>query len=101
LTGRDDIQRITVHGGCVWGTFACAGFCVRRSVNPCTAATIPFDSGLEVAPSRTQSNVGYVRDLTIDGLMEDKPQLLWASHYLSALAKALLNDAELGMMKAP
>jgi Protein of unknown function (DUF3077) len=43
--------------------------------------------------------MGYVRDLTIDGLMEDKPQLLWASHYLSALAKALLDDAELGMMK--
>jgi hypothetical protein len=42
--------RITVHGGCAWGTLACAGFCVRRSVNPCTAATIPFDSGLAVAP---------------------------------------------------
>ena len=33
--------------------------------------------------------------------MEDKPQLIWASHYLCALAKALLNDAELGMMKQP
>nr|WP_323613178.1 hypothetical protein [Pseudomonas putida] len=25
----------------------------------------------------------------------------WASHYLCALAKALLDDAELGMMKTP
>jgi len=25
--------------------------------------------------------------------------LIWASHYLSAMAKALLDDAELGMMK--
>jgi len=33
--------------------------------------------------------------------MEDKPQLLWASYYLSAMAKALLDDAELGMAKAP
>jgi len=24
--------------------------------------------------------MGYARDLSIDGLMEDKPQLLWASH---------------------
>ncbi|MET3677817.1 hypothetical protein ABIB24_003505 [Pseudomonas sp. UYEF17] len=40
--------------------------------------------------------MGYVRDMTIDGLMENKPQLLWASHYLSALAKALMDDAELG-----
>jgi len=31
--------------------------------------------------------------------MEDKPHLLWASHYLCALAKALLDDAELGMLK--
>ena len=33
--------------------------------------------------------------------MEDKPQLLWASHYLCEMAKALLDDAELGMTKTP
>lgn len=33
--------------------------------------------------------MGYARDMTLDGLMEDKPQLIWASHYLCALAKAL------------
>ena len=43
--------------------------------------------------------MGYVRDMTIDGLMDNKPQLLWASHYLSALAKALMDDAEWGMMR--
>ncbi len=43
--------------------------------------------------------MGYVRDMTIDGLMDNKPHLLWASHYLSALAKALMDDAELGMMR--
>ena len=42
--------------------------------------------------------MGYVRDMTIAGLMDDNPQLIWASHYLSALAKALMDDAELGMM---
>lgn len=30
----------------------------------------------------------YARDLSIDGLMEDKPQLHWASHDLCALASA-------------
>ncbi|WP_449430155.1 DUF3077 domain-containing protein [Pseudomonas putida] len=43
--------------------------------------------------------MGYVRDMTLTGLMEGDQQLIWASHYLSALAKALLDDAELGMMR--
>jgi len=29
-------------------------------------------------------------------MMDNKPQLLWASHYLSAFAKTLMDDAELG-----
>ncbi|MEW5544677.1 DUF3077 domain-containing protein [Pseudomonas soli] len=33
----------------------------------------------------------------VTGIMEEKLQLLWASYYLSALAKALMDDAELGM----
>lgn len=41
--------------------------------------------------------MGCVRDLTISGIMEEKPQMLWAAYYLSALAKALMDDAELGM----
>ncbi|NIE77081.1 DUF3077 domain-containing protein [Pantoea sp. Ap-967] len=57
--------------------------------------------GITCQNAREQASelMGYVRDLTIEGLMEDKPQLLWASHYLSALAKALMDDAELGMMR--
>jgi hypothetical protein len=31
--------------------------------------------------------------------MDNKPPLLWASHYLSAMAKALMDDAELGMTR--
>ncbi len=40
--------------------------------------------------------MGYVRELTITGLMDEKPMMVWAAHYLSAMAKALMNDAELG-----
>jgi hypothetical protein len=62
-----------------------------------------IEAGIPCQAAREQASelMGYVRDLSIDGLMEDKPQLLWASHYLCALAKALLDDAELGMTKAP
>ncbi|EST17774.1 hypothetical protein EDP1_496 [Pseudomonas putida S610] len=61
----------------------------------CIAPGIPCQNAREQASEL----MGYARDLTIDGLMDNKPQLLWASHYLSALAKALLDDAELGMMR--
>jgi len=30
--------------------------------------------------------------------MDEKPMMSGAAHYLSALAKALMNDAELGML---
>ena len=60
-----------------------------------------IEPGIPCQSAREQASdlMGYARDLSIDGLMEDKPQLLWASHYLCAMAKALLDDAELGMMK--
>lgn len=29
--------------------------------------------------------------------MEEKLMMIWAAHYLSAMAKALMDDAELGM----
>nr|WP_314615057.1 DUF3077 domain-containing protein [uncultured Pseudomonas sp.] len=62
-----------------------------------------IEPGIPCQSAREQASelMGYARDLSIDGLMEDKPQLLWASHYFCALAKALLDDAELGMMKNP
>ena len=61
-----------------------------------------IEPGIPCQNAREQASelMGYARDLSIDGLMEDKPLLLWASHYLCALAKALLDDAELGMMKS-
>lgn len=39
----------------------------------------------------------YVRFLTLVGVMDEDPRMVWAAHYLSALAKALMDDAELGM----
>ncbi|CAM3844539.1 hypothetical protein CCOS865_03323 [Pseudomonas reidholzensis] len=58
-----------------------------------------IEPGIPCQHAREQASelMGVVRELTITGVMEDNPQLVWASHYLSALAKALLDDAELGM----
>ena len=60
-----------------------------------------IEPGISCQDAREQASelMGVVRDLTITGVMEDNPQLIWASHYLSALAKALLDDAELGMLR--
>ncbi|WP_449434131.1 DUF3077 domain-containing protein [Pseudomonas putida] len=58
-----------------------------------------IEPGIPCQHAREQASelMGYVRDMTITGVMEDNPQLVWAAHYLSALAKALMDDAELGM----
>ncbi|MFT0519963.1 DUF3077 domain-containing protein [Pseudomonas faucium] len=58
-----------------------------------------IEPGIPCRNAREQASelMGYVRDMTLAGLMDDNPQLIWASHYLSALAKALMDDAELGM----
>ncbi|WDY58655.1 DUF3077 domain-containing protein [Pseudomonas sp. PSKL.D1] len=60
-----------------------------------------IEPGIPCQFAREQASelMGYARDLTIDGLMEDKPKLIWAAHYLCALGKALLDDAELGMRR--
>ncbi|MBF8723935.1 DUF3077 domain-containing protein [Pseudomonas guariconensis] len=60
-----------------------------------------IEPGIPCQYAREQASelMGYVRDMTLTGVMEDKPQLVWASHYLAALAKALMDDAELGMMR--
>ena len=34
------VPAVSLYGGCVWGTFGCAGFLLPRSVNPHTAATL-------------------------------------------------------------
>ncbi|MFK0314498.1 DUF3077 domain-containing protein [Pseudomonas sp. NPDC090233] len=58
-----------------------------------------IEPGIPCQEARDQASelMGCVRDLTIAGLMDDNPQLIWATYYLSALAKALMDDAELGM----
>ncbi|WP_426811574.1 DUF3077 domain-containing protein [Pseudomonas sp. WOUb67] len=68
---------------------------------PAQATTRPGKLINDNRNAREQASelMGYARDLTIDGLMEDKPRLIWAAHYLCALGKALLDDAELGMMR--
>jgi len=60
-----------------------------------------IESGIPCQDAREQSSelMGYVRELTITGLMDEKPMMIWAAHYLSAMAKALMDDAELGMMR--
>ena len=60
-----------------------------------------IEAGIPCQNAREQASelMGYARDLTIEGLMEDKPKLIWASHYLCAMAKGLLDDAELSMTR--
>lgn len=60
-----------------------------------------IEPGIPCQDAREQASelMGYVRDLIITGLMDGDQKLIWASHYLSAMAKALLDDAELGMIK--
>jgi len=59
-----------------------------------------IEAGIPCQEAREQASelMGYVRELTIIGLMDEKPIMVWAAHYLSAMAKALMDDAELGMM---
>ncbi|MFG0497163.1 DUF3077 domain-containing protein [Pseudomonas sp. YQ_13] len=58
-----------------------------------------IEPGIQFRDAREQSSelMGYVRELTITGLMDEKPMMIWAAHYLSAMAKALMDDAELWM----
>ncbi|QCI15346.1 DUF3077 domain-containing protein [Pseudomonas putida] len=61
-----------------------------------------IEPGIHCQFAREQASelMGYARDMTLDGLMERNHTLIWASYYLNALAKALLDDAEIGMMQA-
>ncbi|MBH3462592.1 DUF3077 domain-containing protein [Pseudomonas putida] len=60
-----------------------------------------IEPGIPCERAREQASelMGYARDLTVEGLMENKPAFIWAGHYHCALGKALLDDAELGMMR--
>nr|WP_314478523.1 DUF3077 domain-containing protein [uncultured Pseudomonas sp.] len=59
-----------------------------------------IEPGIPCQDAREQASelMGYVCHMVIKGLMEGDQKLLWASHYLGAMAKALLDDAELGVM---
>ena len=61
-----------------------------------------IEPGINCQYAREQASelMGYAQDMTLDGLMEQKHHLIWASHYLNALAKALLDDAEIGLANA-
>ncbi|OCT24083.1 DUF3077 domain-containing protein [Pseudomonas putida] len=60
-----------------------------------------IEPGIPCERAREQASelMGYVRDMTLSAVMDENPQLVWASYYLSALAKALMDDAELGMRR--
>ncbi|MFJ4064886.1 DUF3077 domain-containing protein [Pseudomonas sp. NPDC089996] len=58
-------------------------------------SAVPVGAG-EPAKRPAQA-IEKLQELTIIGLLDEKPMMIWASHYLSAMAKALLDDAELGM----
>lgn len=40
--------------------------------------------------------MGCVRELTFNGVMDNESNSVWAAHYLSSMAKALLDDVEIG-----
>ncbi|WP_416457233.1 DUF3077 domain-containing protein [Pseudomonas sp. LFS097] len=46
-----------------------------------------IEPGIPCRDAREQSSelMGYVRELTITGLMEERPMMIWAAHYLSAI----------------
>lgn len=70
---------------------------VKTELNHCFVSNLTSSaSGLGNSP---QSLWGYAQDLTIEGLMETNPAIIWAGQYLCALGKALLDDAKLGMMR--
>lgn len=58
-----------------------------------------IEPGIPCQDARDQASelMDYVRHLTLVGVMDEDPRMVWAAHYLSALAKALLDDAELGL----
>jgi len=58
-----------------------------------------IEPGIPCEHARAQASelMGYVQELTISGLMDENPKLVWAAYYLGALAKTLMDDAEAGM----
>lgn len=44
-----------------------------------------------------QQQVSASSRLTISGLIDENPKLVWTAYYLGALAKTLMDDADAGM----
>ena len=84
---RDNPQAKTLTAGKV--TF-CKGEGLQRlfRVEP----GISSDYALEQASVL----MGCVRELTFIGVMDNEGELVWAAHYLSSMAKALIDDVEMG-----
>ncbi|WP_430491793.1 DUF3077 domain-containing protein [Pseudomonas fulva] len=55
-----------------------------------------IEPGIPCEHARAQASelMSYVQELTISGLMDETPKLVWAAYYLGALAKTLMDDAE-------
>lgn len=58
-----------------------------------------IEPGIPCDHAREQASelLDCVRHLTLLGVMEEDLRMVWAAYYLSAMAKALLDDAELGL----
>ncbi|MBK5007290.1 DUF3077 domain-containing protein [Pseudomonas sp. S32] len=58
-----------------------------------------IEPGIPCEHARAQASelMGYAQELTISGLVDENPKLVWAAYYLGALAKTLMDDAEAGM----
>ncbi|MBF8651237.1 DUF3077 domain-containing protein [Pseudomonas putida] len=65
-----------------------------------TEPLLCIEPGILCEHARAQASelVGYAQELTISGLMGEKPKLVWAPYYLGALAKTLMDDAEAGLV---
>ncbi|TLP59045.1 MULTISPECIES: DUF3077 domain-containing protein [Pseudomonas] len=60
-----------------------------------------IEPGIPCQHAREQASelMGCVREMTLAGVLDKNEQLVWAAHYLTAMAKALMDDAELGMRR--
>ncbi|WP_252089581.1 DUF3077 domain-containing protein [Pseudomonas sp. MWU13-3659] len=55
-----------------------------------------IEPGIPCRHAREQSS--ELMDCVRHRVMENDQRMVWAAHYLGALAKALMDDAELGMV---
>ncbi|MFK0312556.1 DUF3077 domain-containing protein [Pseudomonas sp. NPDC090233] len=81
------------------------GFTVGSAV--CMASGVEGKRLFRVEPGNCCSHAIEQASLLMDcsrrasfiGVMDNEPSLVWASHYLCEMAKALMDDAHMGMRK--